>query len=520
MNTLTRFKRLLAPALLATFALAQAPSAGAQSPAELAPADTAFYLHLTEPDDWFADLTQGPLGQKMRQKIETREGSGDLLKALDMSLDQFMSAYFGGDLVVLSPGKDRDGVMFTKVAPADRAHAIDRLGLQRKADIAGHPAYVGEDGKGTIVMLDNWVAMCDRSAVEYLTDVLSQAPGSKRLADTERYAKWSAELPDQRTMTMLAFEGEDSQHALGVVRRGISLDATYLGISPDTDELMGMLGRTDLAEFGPLPAADTIGALSFNIVANAEMKQQLKGLDMMLGGKSFANDILPKLDPPTLIFLGSVAGEDVAPAVGVEVPVHGLALKMNDPSVAQDLTLLFDNTVLLANVAVTQIPADQIPQRTATYKDTAFKVAELGAPVAKALGFPELGPIQLVYGQVGDYYVFCTQEQFFKRCVDANAGGQAMRIDVEGPAHRLATTPVLAMTGRPDRFASLLGSWADMLADKGLPESIAGDRDKPLPLDDLRNAIKIMQQYSLIKMQVWSGEDGLVIGRAQLTAPL
>lgn len=519
MNPLARLKRLAAHALLAAAALAPAPLAAAQAPAQLAPADTAFFLHLDGPDDWFADLTQGPLGQKMRKEIETREGSGDLLKALGMTLDQFMSAYFGEDLVVLSPGKGRDGVMFTNVSPVHRAHAIDRLGLQRVDDIAGYPTYVGEDGTGTIVMLDNWVAMCDQSALGYLTAILNQPPGGKRLADTERYAKWIDELPAERSMTMLAFEGEDAQHAIGVVRQGTSLDATYLGISPDTDALMGMLGQTDIAVFGPLPA-DTIGALSFNIVANDEVKQQLRGLDMLLGGKSFTDDVLPKLDAPTVMFMGSVPGNAVDPAVGVEVPVYGLAMKMKDASVAADLTKLFDNGVLLANVAVTQIPADQIPQRTGTYNGSSFKVAELGAPIAKALQFPELGPIQLVYGQVGDYYVFCTQEAFFKRCVDANAGGNAVRIPVERRAHRLAKTPVLAMTGRPSGLGRLMRSWAKLLDEKGLPEAIPQDPNRPLDLQRLFDLAEVLQQYPVFKMQLWTGDDGVVVGRAQLLAPL
>ena len=35
----------------------------------------------------------------------------------------------------------------------------------------------------------------------------------------------------------------------------------------------------------------------------------------------------------------------------------------------------------------------------------------------------------------------------------------------------------------------------------------------------MKDVTSMLQQYSLAKMQVWTGEDGLVIGRAQLTAP-
>lgn len=518
MKPMTRFTSLIA-ALAFAIVLIASPRANAQTPAELAPADTAIFVHMSNPAAWFSDLTQGPIGTKMREKIETAEGSGDLLAALGMKLDQFMAAYFGGDVVVLSPGKGKDGVIFTQVTKANREHAIDSLGLQRNGDVAGYPLYVGSDGNGYFAMMDNWVAMCDLNTFEYLKSILSQPAGGKRLIDTDHYKRWTKELPDRRTMTMLSFESVESQHAIGVVRNGISLDATYLGISPGANELMSILGENDTADFGPLPAS-TLGALTFNILANEEMKAQYKGLDMLLAGKSFVNDVLPKLDAPTVLFMGSVPGKSVDPAVGVEVPVNGLALKMKDASVAQDLNLLFDNAVLLANVAVTQIPAGQIPQRTGTYKDASYKVAEIGTPIAKALQFSEIAPIQLVYGRVGDYFVFCTQENFFKQCVDANAGGQAMRMSVEGKAHRLAVTPVLAMTGKPDGFATMLLSWGKMLEAKGLPESMVGEDNKPLELDKLFDFVKMIQQYSLMKMQIWSGEDGVVIGRMQLTAPL
>ncbi len=506
-------------ALFVSATLALAGPASAQSPAELAPADTAVFVHISEPADWFGDLTQGPLGEKFRDQVETAEGSGDLLAALGMNLNEFMDAYFGGDVVLLSPGGDDDiGVLFTKVADDQRDHAIDSLFLKRNGEIAGNAMYVGPDGDGVFVMTDDWVAMCDLNSVEYLTSVLSQADGAPRLADTDFYRKWTRELPGERAMTALVYESEDAQHALGVVRKGKGLDATYLGTSPDFDELMGMLGETDVAEFGPLPA-DTIAAVSFNLEANDEMRQQFAGLDPFLRGKSFVDDILPKLDPTTLLFMGSVAGDSVDPKVDVEVPVVGLALKMNDDSVATDLAGMLDIAVVFANLAIAEFQAGPVNQRTATYKGSSFQVAEVGKPIAQGIEFPELAPMQIVYGQVGDYFIVCTQEQFFKQCVDANAGGKPMRIDVEGPAHRLAKTPVLAVTARPDGFGRLLLSWVKMLDEKGLPDVLAAEVDAPVDTETLFDVVQLMQQYSLMKMQVWSGDDGLVIGRAQLTPP-
>lgn len=522
MLNLRTTKRFTTALTLGAALLLQAP-AWAQAPAELAPADTSVFIHINEPADWLGDLTQGPLGQKWRDMIEESEGTGDLLAAMDMNVDQFMEAYFGGDVVILSQGKDADGndkpgVIFTKVSQADRNHAIDSLALKKQGDLAGNAVYTGDDGNGYIVMMDDWVAMCDLEAYAYLGTILNQAANAPRLADTDHYAKWTKELPGDRSMTLLAIESKDSQHAMGVVRKGKGLDATYLGISPDFDEMMAMLGETSVADFGPLPA-ETISATTFNIVASEESRAGMKNLNMLLNGKSFADDVLPKLDPPTVMFMGAVAGNKVSPAVNVEVPVVGMAFKMNDASAATDMNMMFDNVVMLSNVAVMGFEAGMIPQRFTEYGGSTFKVAELGKPIAQGLQFPELAPIQIVYGTVGDYYVVCTQEQFFKQCVDANKAGKAMRIEIEGKPHRLAETPVLAMNAQPDRFGSMMLSWIKLLDEKGLPETIAGEDQAPIQTEHALDLVEMLQQYSLVKMQVWKGKDDLVIGRAQLTAP-
>lgn len=502
--------------------LLQAP-AWAQSPAELAPADTSVFIHINEPADWFGDLTQGPLGEKWRNMVQEAEGTGDLLSAMGMNVDQFMDAYFGGDVVIIGQGKDKDGnelpgAIFTKVNQVDRAHAIESLGLKRQGDIAGNPVYSGDDGDGYIVMTDDWVAMCDLNSYAYLQQVLTQPTNAARLADTETYAKWTKELPADRSMTMLAFESKDSQHAMGIVRKGKGMDATYLGTSPDFDRMMAMLGETSVAEFGPLPV-ETISAITFNIEANEDSRPGMDKLDVLLNGKSFVEGVLPKLDPPSVFFMGSIAGNTVDPAVSVQVPVTGMAFKMNDASAAADMDMMFNNVVMLSNVAVMGFEAGLIPQRVAEYGGSAFKVAEVGKPIAEGLSFPELAPIQIVYGVVGDYYVVCTQEQFFKQCVDANKAGKAMRIEIEGKPHRLAETPVLAMNAQPDRFGSLMLSWINLLDQKGVPEAIAGEKDVPIKTEHAMDVVRMLQQYSLVKMQIWTGEDDLVIGRAQLTAP-
>lgn len=512
-------KRLqLASLLTVSAALLFGQPAVAQTPAELAPADAAVFIHIKSPNGWFGDLTQGPIGEKMRKKIETQEGSGDMLAALGMNIDQFMVSYFGEDLVIVGPGDDKDGVVFTKVSAENRARAITSLGLKRQGAIAGNPMYIGPDGDGYFVMMDNWVAMCELNAVDYMTKLIERDAESPSLADTDHYARWTTELPANRAMTALFINGEDDQHALGVIRQVRGMDATYLGISPNYNKMKTMFGENEVADFGPLPA-NTIGAMTFNLAPGEGHKKDFAMLDAMLGGKSFVDDIMPKLDAPTLMFMSSVSGDKVTPKVGVEVPVFGMAVKMSDDTVATDLKMMMDRAVAFANLAVMQYDAGMIPQRVATHKDASFQVAEVGVPVSRGLGWAEIAPIQLAYGQVGDYYMVCTQEQYFKAALDANAAGKAMRIPVEGAAHRLAVTPIMAMTVRPDSFAQMMRSWIKMIETKGLPEAVTKGEDQAIDIEGLYDIAGMMQQYSRMKMQVWTGEDGLIIGRAQLTSP-
>ena len=523
MRNRRRTTRLTTALALGAALLLQA-RAWAQSPAELAPADTPIFIHVNELSNWFGELTDGPIGQKWRTEIQKAQGSGDLLTALGMNVDQFMDAYFGGDVVILgtgnnAEGKEGPGAIFTKVDQADRNRAIESLGLTKVDAIAGNPVYTGADGDGYIVMTDNWVAMCDLDSYEYLQSVLTQADNAPRLADSETYMRWTKGLPADRSMTLLAIENETSQHAIGVVRKGKGMDATYLGTSPDYDDMMAILGETSVAEFGPLPAEAS--AITFNIKSSAESRTELDKLDLLMGGKSFVDDLLPKLDAPTVLFASSVPGNNVDPNVDVQVPVMGMAFKMNDPAAAIYLDAIFDSSVMLTNFAVVNFEAGLIPQRTSEYGGSTFKVAEIGKPLAAGVEFSEIAPIQIVYGVVGDYYIVCTQEVFFKQCVDANKAGKAMRIEIEGKPHRLAKTPVLAMNAQPDRFGSFMLSWVKLFeANKQLPQALGGQAfSDPETIEALKDVAAMFQQYALVKMQLWTGEDGIVIGRAQLTAP-
>ncbi|MEM9020420.1 MAG: hypothetical protein AAGC44_07630 [Planctomycetota bacterium] len=446
--------------LLLTLALTVGLPAAGQSAARMAPADTQVFIHIEEPADWFAALADGAIGDAVRQQIEEESDLGFLLALLGMDFDEFLEAYFGEEVVVLgaSAGEDEGpGIILTKVSQDNRDHLIDSFDLKRAGAIGDAPMWASQDGNGYFVMLEDWVAFCDMESLDYMQTVLENKPADGTLADTDAYAYWTGMLDIDRNATVLFLDGEDNRHAMSIIRSGKLMDMTYAGRSPDFDDMMLMLGDTELADFGPLPI-QTIAAVSFNLKADPDQTNPLLGgLDLLTSPTSFRDDILPKLDTPSLLFLGSAGGEQTG--LDVDLPVAGFAVKMKDSSAAADLQAMMDRLVLLGNMATAETDAGPIPFKTVEYGGSTLRIAEVGKVIAPFAEWPELEPVQLVYGQVGDYYVVCTQEAFFKQVVDAHAGGLPARMRQEGAGHPMAVAPIMAMTARPDSLGRLLRTW-------------------------------------------------------------
>lgn len=509
-------KRRLLPIALLT---ALAAPASAQAPAELAPIDTEVYVHIEGFNDWIGVIAEGPRGEEKRDALEDSPQWQTLLALLEMDTDTFLATYFGGDVVIFGPEAQENGpgVIFTQVAPGDAEFARERLFLEAVANVGDATLYRTADGGGFIAIADGWVGLCGVHAGDYMVAVLEGLGDAESLADSPSYTHWTGLLPDERTITMFVNGGVDESHALGVTRVGNGMDVAYFGKSAGFDVLLSMLGETAVADFGPLPSS-TIAAASFNLVSAGDAAQQaelMDGLNMLATPASFTDDILPMLGTPTVLFVGSVSGDSVEPAVGLDLPVLGLAVKMDDDAVASDLTGMMDKTMLLMNLATAEWGVDPIRFERGSYEDSRYHVAHIGKPLAQQSGWPELEPMQVVYGQVGDFYVVCTQELFFRQCVDAERAGVPFRMRLEGPVHELAETPILAVTFRPDGYADLLRTWQGFVADEGIGLGL----DVPVIGAELGEAIQVLEQYSLMKMQLWRGEDDLVVGRIQITAP-
>lgn len=508
-------KRLHRHLLLITALAWPAALARAQAPAELAPADTQVYLHIADFDTWFDRFTQGPSGQATREEMEQSPQWQVLLALLEMDSETFFATYFGGDVVVFASKAEENagGVIFSRVELADAEHARDRLFLEAAGRVGAASLYQTADGGGYVAILPGWVALCDAAQLDDLRSVLEGLGDDSSLATTAAFTQWTRLLPDDRGITVYLTTGGDETHALGVSAVDDGLDIAYFGASPAFDELLAMLGESPVADFGPLPA-DTLAAAAFTLAApgNADA-ELLAGLDMLAAPASFVGDILPKLGGPSVVFMGAPHGD----ADDLSAPVFGMALRMDDDTVADELNAMMDKTMLLANLATLEWETDPVRFHRGEYLGHAYRVADIGTPLAQHTGWPELGAVKVVYGRVGDYFLVCTEEPFFQQCVDAHRGEAPLRARFDGPIHDRATTPILSIAMQPEGLADMMRTWQQVLGNEGLGLEL--ELDVPLVQSELGQNIELLDQFDAMTMQLWRGDDGLVAARIVMTTP-
>ena len=494
----------------------------AQSAAQLAPANTQVLVEISDLADWFDALTQGPEGQWIREQLDTDPQWAGLMALLDMDTDTFIQAYFGGDVVIFGTSLDDDapGVTFTQVDAAHTQLVRERLFLEPLEQVGPAMLYLTADGGGVIAIFDGWIGMCDLESLDYLKQVLAHEGPS--LVDTPAYTYWTGLLPEDRAATVFFSESAEESHVISAARTEHGVDISYFGKSDSYLEIVTTLGQATAVGFGPLPA-ETLAAISVNFSVSDEIVDEIDDemaavLEMLAAPASFSDDIVTKLGSPMVLFVSSVPGDQVEPNIDHDVSVAGIAIKLDDESVAADLQRMLDNTMLIANLATTQWQVGPIRMTQGDYQASSYRVAHVGKLIAQYTGQPEIEAIQLVYGQVDDYYVVCTQEAYFRQCVDAVADDRRVQLQLEGSAGELATRPIFAAIVHPEGFARMLQSWPTLIGNEELLGDLAQEIDSP-ELAELAEVIDLLGLFDSVKMQLWEGQDDLIIGRFELTLP-
>lgn len=415
------------------FALAAAPTLHAGDAARFAPADAEKFIEIDNLAELLDEWQNDPLAKYLRDNLPLGQSLDDWdqpAAALGMTREEMVRTLFGRSVaVVFANVEDKDpAIIITKVPAADAERAADRLGLKQIGETNGFKRYQSKDNTFVAVGQD-WVIVSNADSRDAAGRII--AGDAKTLADDETFKQWTAKLPAERTATMfLRDDDAGDRHVFGLVRDGRDFSLRYVGESPNYRALFAMLRDGRSLEFGPLPAS-TIAAVTSNLITTEIPNSQQ--LDRFFTARSFS-EVLESIDTPGITFLGEVDGANAGLDIDVKAPVPGIAVRLKDPAVADDVTRALDTGVVLINIASMKWKnaARQLPKAnlvSVDHEGVSFRYAGLGELLAAGAGRDELKMINLAYGRVGDYYVICTNDHFFKQCIDADRGATATLIE-------------------------------------------------------------------------------------------
>ncbi len=258
-------------------------------------------------------------------------------------------------------------------------------------------------------------------------------------------------------------------------------------------------------------------------------------LDALLFPLSARSVILPRLASPAVGFVGQLPAEQVWPAAqrppGVEqVPVVGLMLHVRDPSVARDLDTILGRLHMVASLSEFDFKRMFFGLHQAE-DGTRYQTADFGQALTRRISDPTFAPLlklpttaglsRLTYGIVGDWYLICSQEVFFRECLklqkqmDSNVNQSAV---VQRFVYHPASHPLLCAFTRADALSALLQSvdayWNHAQGQLRQPNREATLNDRPLQW-----VAQTLRQRQSIHMQLWRTEKGFVRGTLRIAPP-
>jgi hypothetical protein len=410
-------------ALAACIALL-APAAWAEDEAaQFLPADTGAFVQINDLATWRHLIDDDPLFAPIREALPHNRHNDawqTIQQTLAMSGDEIVDRYFGSRIVIAGPrpGWNQPIALMMHVAPEHAQTLIDRLDLEALPKSGAFAMYSTHDNSTRFAFGRQWVAIAQSQHEPYLRQILGDAERPDSLAEDPDFQAWMNRLPADR-MAFGFFRGHPSDHtaAIAVINNPSRFTVHYAGRPPHVDAVFEQIGEARARDVGPLPRS-VLAVASINL--RDPQPENTAPLDRLLGGKSFATDILPHIDAPLLLFMGENDLGDDAPG-GVTIPVVGMAVKMRDDKVAADLIGMLDNAMLVASVATMNWGTPPIMTQNARYGDNRYRIADVGVALAVRTKRDELMQVRLSYGPVGEWFVICSNDQYFNRCIDAEA---------------------------------------------------------------------------------------------------
>ncbi len=482
-------------------------------PAGFCPPDTRVYLRANDLSSWGKRAEDASLVAHVRWLIETVCPPSVWQVAKDrLGTDGrgLFDRYFGHTVAVVSPGRPRDSglVVISRADPAALRMAA-RLFELKPVDV--HPSrgsfrfysLRSEGGDLSVAIGGEWflLSAAARSAgLEQLAERMSGPPRDGGLANTAAFRELSTYLPDPRMGLLFVRDARGAgRHEAVATRDGRDLVVHYAGTDPVSEARRAGAGRTGTRtythrsgrgirvdagyphlsrfagmDFGILPG-NTVAAASMNLIHR--YPKDLGVLDLPVLFSNVRQRIIPGIDPPALAFVGDVALEQGAGRPAVHAPAVGVAVRLGIPGVARDLDGLIRTLHFLVTLTSWEVGKALFGVDGKKEGATPFQVAEFGDTLIRHIKDPALAALanlpapaglrRIAFGRIGEWYVVCSQEAFFRQCVRA-ASDSTLRLAASAPfgAFGVGPRPNLLFTAftQTAGLRSLLDSLTAQLA--------------------------------------------------------
>ncbi|QNN25311.1 hypothetical protein HED60_24515 [Planctomycetales bacterium ZRK34] len=515
--------------VVAALVLCTAAVLRAESPADLAPADANVYLQLNDLAKLRADWESDPLADYLKQYMPPHhqpQAWQDIQTMLDMNGEQIIDTFFGKtlSLFAVGTGEKPPGLVLSRVDLADSKAAVQKLSLELMGKFGSFELYQPSDGKGRIAISDKWVAMGDPKHDDFIRNTLTHAGKGDTLAANAQFKQWTTKLPNGWVALGFARETDkDEVHTAGLYRNGRDVKLEYAGHSTNFAKVYEKLSDAGAKQFGPLPAT-TIGAMTLNVHDKSPDPRAVEFFNRILAPRSYEKEVLPKLDAPVVAFLGELKSDQVEPSPGLSVPVVGFALHLKDGSVSADLDRILNSVLVFANLATMQWAVDPIAMTDGEYNGSTYRVADMGKPLSQKAKRPEIaGMVKLTFGRIGEWYVICSHENFFRQCVDAAAGKSTLTAAADFDAIPLKNhnTPVMSGFVRAPLLANHFQTWLDY--GKSHYPQVFTDAEQVKPARPAAKAVRgltvltgALKHYRSMSLQTYRGEGDTLRGRADI----
>ena len=470
------FSKTLALAIMLMFFHAPIAPAIAQNAtptaADLAPADAGVFIHVKDLTALRKEWESDPLATYLKENLpevfdKKAPGWTQAKTALGLTDEQMFDKFFGTEIaIVFNKQGDQDPAMvISRITKDDARLATQKLGFKSSGKQGVFTLYESNDKKSYVAAGLGWVIITDTKYRNQVTTLIKEQ--TKSLAASKRFKTATSKLPANRIATIYAHDNDKNEtHVASASKVGRDLSLFYSGYSPQFANIFKLVQNAESLDFGPLPAS-TIATVSVNLL-DPEMKLNSRLSRLFPKTKPFSTHVLPGIKAPAVAFLGEVASDQITSEKSPAIPVVGVSFKLKDsnngkPSqAAKALTDAINGVMIIANFAAANWDAPEIETRSETYKKQTYQVAEVGVTLASRMKREEVKAMNLAFGQVGNWYLICTQDQYFKATIDANENA-ALQLS-ESPAFKAMNLthhkkPILTAVLQPKMLATHVNSW-------------------------------------------------------------